>query len=72
MSCARGFATPNVVSAIQVAVRTHQRLPCGRAARCHEPGTAVILGMTPELRAMALKRFCRVVTIESNRMAIAL
>ena len=34
--------------------------------------TAVVLGMTPELRAMALTRFRRVVTIESNRTAIEL
>lgn len=35
-------------------------------------GAAVVLGMTPELRALALQHFDRVVTVDRSRSAIAL
>ncbi len=35
-------------------------------------GTALVLGMTPELRAMAAQRFGRLISVEANPAAIAL
>jgi hypothetical protein len=39
---------------------------------CDCSGTALVLGMTPELRLLAIKRFARLVTVDSNPHAIAL